>query len=323
MADEFSWKVLGPLAGRLVVTAEDGPARFRRPGQRDAAMKANARLILHRTAVARIRTDPATGEEEFVDLDDEPVRTWAVETYLGRRHSDDLAEHLALRRAIALDSLASATGRQVMVVELEPQGALVTGTANAGIRDVGIELHGTYGWPVIPGSGLKGVAAAYAAQAAAHEDVDRIFGLPRPCPAVQPSGDAAAKDENSVKSREPGARPGSVVFFDALPGPGGVTVARHDLTPHAREYHTGSEAGGGRPVPAEYLNPVPIPFLVVDGGTFVAHLIGPAGDAEAAARLLCEAVDDLGIGAKTSAGYGYATATCRRLELQGAAAGAR
>lgn len=331
MADALSWRVLGPLAGRLIVTEEDGKARFRRPGQPDddrttAALKANAKLILHRTAVARIRTDLVTGEEKFVDLDDGPVCAWALDTDLGQRRGDDLAARLATRRAAALDNLAKATGRQVMVVKLEPQGALVTGTGNGGIRNVGIELHGTYGWPVIPGSGLKGVAAAYAAQAAiSQEHVDRIFGLPRPRPAGQPSDgdDAGPKREDGAESDESGARPGSVVFFDALPGPGGVTVAQHDLTPHTRNYHTGSDEGGGRPVPDEYSNPVPIPFLVVDGGIFVAHLLGPADDVEAAARLLREAVDDLGVGAKTSTGYGYATATYQRLEILDAAAGAR
>ena len=68
-------------------------------------------------------------------------------------------------------------------------------------------------------------------------------------------------------------------------------------------------SNGSRPAPGEYLNPVP--FLAVDGGTFTAHLLGPEEDARTAANLLIAAMDDIGAGAKTSAGYGYLTGVVR------------
>ncbi len=311
VAENLTWQIVGPLAMArgIVVSDADGAPRFRRQGQpehdsRTAAAQANARLILHRTAVVLVHTDPDTGEQRLRELDDRPVRTWAVETDLGQRRSDNLGPQIAARRARALSRLAGAPNRQVIAIEIEPQAAVVTGTATGGLRNVGIELHGTHGWPIIPASSLKGVAAAYAAEVASPEDLDRIFGSPRP-----------GREKDSETSEKPGARPGTVQFFDALPGPDGVTVAQHDLTPHARAYHTGIDSTGSRPVPAEYLSPVPIPFLVVDGGSFTAHVAGPADDAAAAARLLCEAMDDLGVGAKTSAGYGYLTGTARVLDL--------
>lgn len=299
------------MARRIVVSDVNGAPRFRGQGQpehdsRTAAARANARLILHRTAVAVVDTDPDTGEQRLRELDDGPVRTWAVETGLGQQRGDNLSRRVAERRERALSRLAATSNRRVMAIEIEPQAAMVTGTATAGLRNVGIELHGTHGWPIIPASSLKGVAAAYAAEAANQDDVDRIFGLPRP-----------GRDEGDTERKTAGkaaARPGTVQFFDALPGPNGITVAQHDLTPHARDYHTGTDARGSRPAPAEYLNPVPIPFLVVDGGSFTAHVVGPADHAETAARLLCEAMDDLGVGAKTAAGYGYLTGTARLLD---------
>lgn len=300
MTDEQSWRVIGPLYRRLIVSDEDGQPRFHWPDRRDKrgmdsrTSKVNARLILHRTAVALIETDHAAGLERMSKLDDGPARTWAVETDLGQRRDDELSAELAARRAKALQLLAEARNAQVLVVEIEPQGALVTGTGAGGIRDVGIELHGTHGWPIIPASGLKGVAAAYAQDTIDPPKVEQIFGSPRP-------------DSGQV------AKPGSVLFFDALPGRGGVTVAEHVLTPHVRDYHVGNASDGIRPAPGEYLNPVPIPFLAVDGGTFTAHLVGPAEDTGEAARLLSAAMDDIGVGAKTSAGYGYLTATSRTL----------
>lgn len=279
------------MSGRLTVTDEDGQPRFRRPGShgndgRTGVEKANARLILHRTAVLEVLTDQGTGAEQLGDLDDTPIRTWAVDNDLGQRGGGELRSMLAARRAKALESLAAATSAKVLEVALAPQGAMITGTGAGGIRDVGIELHGTYGVPIVPASALKGVAAAYARCADIPDAAQlHIFGSPR-----SGSDRGVAEDEDE---------PGCVLFFDALPGPAGVTVAEHVLTPHARDYHTGRAAAGGseRPPPAEYLNPVPIPFLAVESGTFVAHLVGPEAEVTEAARLLADAVDDSGVGA--------------------------
>lgn len=313
---EQSWELVGPLSGRLTVTSEDGLPRIRRPGAQPAgtrtgAESANALLILHRTAVFKVTSD--AGVRRFGDLDDWPIRTWAVETGLGQNHSGDLRTALAARRTKAVASLAAAADAAVRIVELTPQGALVTGTGSGGIRDVGIELHGTYGWPVIPATALKGVADAYARDS---DDMPaavraRIFGTPRA--GGEPEGAREHADVGPDTPVSAKAAPGSVRFLDALPGPGGVTVAEHVLTPHARDYHTGHDRVGGaeRPPPAEYVNPVPIPFLAVRGGTFTAYLIGPDSDITAAAELLKAAVDDIGAGAKTSAGYGYLDAIVR------------
>ncbi|MGH3403007.1 MAG: type III-B CRISPR module RAMP protein Cmr6 [Streptosporangiaceae bacterium] len=316
---EQSWQLVGPLSGRLAVTDEDGLPRLRRPGaqpgSRTGAENANARLILHRTAVFKVTSD--AGGPRFGDLDDWPIRTWAVETGLGQKHAVELRAALAARRAKAVESLAAATSAAVRSVDLTPQGALITGTGSGGIRDVGIELHGTYGWPVIPATALKGVADAYARDAA---DVSaavraRIFGTPRA--AGEPDAAREGADADSATPASAKAAAGSVLFLDALPGPGGVAVAEHVLTPHARDYHTGHGAAGGgeRPPPAEYVNPVPIPFLAVQGGTFTAYLVGPEPDIGTAADLLAAAVDDIGAGAKTSAGYGYLDATVRPATL--------
>jgi CRISPR type III-B/RAMP module RAMP protein Cmr6 len=317
---EQSWQLVGPLSGRLTVTDEDGLPRLRRPGpqpagSRTGAESANARLILHRTAVFKVASD--LGAPRFGDLDDRPIRTWAVETGLGQKHTADLRAALAARRAKAVESLAVPMNAAVRAVELTPQGALITGTGSGGIRDVGIELHGTYGWPVIPATALKGVADAYA------RDSDtvsatvraRIFGAPRA--GGEPDAAQEDTDVDSDASASTKATPGSVRFLDALPGPAGVAVAEHVLTPHARDYHTGHDAMGRdqRPPPAEYVNPVPIPFLAVQGGTFTAYLVGPEPDVGTAAELLAVAVDDIGAGAKTSAGYGYLDASVTPVPL--------
>jgi len=291
MTDEV---VVGPLRALLAAgKLPDHDDKTRR------ARTANARLILHRSCVLTTATSTA---DRGSALDDTWARDWAVTTGLGQDSSPEpgrapepsagagpcsLLGAVAARRRAALAALCAAYRPEVVEVALQPRAAVLTGTGTGGIRDVGIELHGTYGWPVLPGSGLKGAAHAYALE----EDQPpaeraRIFGAPRP--------------------GAPEAVAGTVTFFDALPSAEGVSVAEHVLTPHAQAYRAGPDRPDAKPTPpAEYLNPVPIPFLVVDGGRFVVYLAGPKPEVTEAARLLELAVDELGLGAKTSSGYGY------------------
>jgi CRISPR-associated protein Cmr6 len=247
---------------------------------------ANALLILHRSAVLSV------GEDGKVKLDDDWIRSWARATWLGQKPAsatqDTLADKVAARRLAALRALCSDGRTSLVTVTAEPEAALVTGTGAGGIRDVGIALHGTYGWPVLPGSTLKGVAHAFARDEAdtPAEEIAAVFGAP-------PHADTPA-------------RAGTVIFLDALPGPGRVEVAEHVLTPHARGYRQDPDDVDTEPKPpAEYINPVPVPFLVLSRGTFPIHLLGPEPEVGKAAELLAEALSEIGLGAKTTSGYGY------------------
>jgi CRISPR-associated protein Cmr6 len=272
--------VIGALAGQRT---RDG---LKEPGK--APMDANALLILHRSAILSV------GGDGKVKLDDDWVRAWACAARLGQDTSDELPARVAARRLAALRALSADGRTSVVTVIARPMGAVVTGTGAGGVRNVGIELHGTYGWPVLPGSTLKGVARSFARDEELTEQAAAaLFGAP------------PAEDEP--------AQTGAATFLDALPGPGGVTVAEHVLTPHARGYRLnaddsdeepGDDDAAPRP-PAEYINPVPVPFLVLADGTFHIHLIGPQPEVGQAARLLADALNDIGLGAKTTRGYGY------------------
>ncbi|OLT29297.1 hypothetical protein BJF83_11950 [Nocardiopsis sp. CNR-923] len=51
---------------------------------------------------------------------------------------------------------------------------------------------------------------------------------------------------------------------------------------------------------------MPVHFLTITGGTFAADLVGDTEQiTEFTANRLQEAVTELGVGAKTAAGYGY------------------
>jgi CRISPR-associated protein Cmr6 len=251
---------------------------------------ANALQVLHRSAVLQV------GDDGRIKLDDDWVRAWACASRLGQGTGDGLPARVAARRRAALRALAASGQLSVVTLVVRPMGAVVTGTGAGGVRNVGIELHGTYGWPVLPGTALKGAAHSFARdETETHDDtVAAVFGAP-------PSG-----GDDGL------ARAGAVTFLDTLPGPGGVAVGEHVLTPHTRGYRIGgdddeadADAASGPKPPGEYLNPVPIPFLVLTDGVFHIHLVGPQPEVGQAAALLAEALSEIGLGAKTTSGYGY------------------
>lgn len=265
-----------------------------------AAGDSNALVLLNRVAFV----DAGTGE-----LDDERGKKvlldWARTHELGQQQP--LVTAVSERRAAALAALAGQqagitdstvrSGRSVLCLRLhaEPEWRLAVGLGNkASPHEIGLALHGTYGWPVIPGSALKGLAAAWAESpesGADPADVRRVLGGPRPGERITPSSSA---------------RMGTVRFLDAIPEGRPVSVALDVLTPHVKPYYD-ALATGGTPVPppAEYHNPVPLAFLAVRG-RFAVDLWGTSDkDLGLAGQWLKAAGEELGAGAKTAAGYGY------------------
>ena len=83
----------------------------------------------------------------------------------------------------------------------EPEWRLAVGLGNkANAHEIGLALHGTYGWPVIPGSALKGLAAAWAASSGG--STGRIGG----CSAAP--GMFRARVDSAGGSARDGALPG-------------------------------------------------------------------------------------------------------------------
>ncbi len=278
-----SAQIVGPLAA--VAGTDSAGSRFSTPDG-NPLVTANALVTVRRSIVAK----PGQPSSRQASLDDTAVREWAQRTNLGQHGTGGTAAKLvnavAVRRVRALRAVTHSR-LECWMVTLRPDTPVLIGAADNGARDVGMSLHGTYGWPILPGSGLKGAAHAYARDDAGLPDADlnRIFGSPRP-------------DTDTHKGTTDACQ-GTVVFMDALPMRGDIAIGQEVLTPHVKDYYTGDQP------PAEYLQPIPVPFLSAARGAWVAFLVGPSGDAERAAGLLAGAAVTLGLGAKTSAGYGY------------------
>jgi CRISPR type III-B/RAMP module RAMP protein Cmr6 len=288
-------RAAGPL-GRVICS--DGSAitpgeEYRLPGYefRDGT---SALIMLHRVAFF-------DGERRKLDESGQRVLLrWAAEYRLGQ--DGELIGQVAARRASAVARLRQ-QGLHVIRLRAVPEWRLAVGLGNkANAHEIGLSLHGTYGWPVIPGSSLKGLAAAQAVASGADPAVvRRVLGTPRrDVPAPAPA------EGQSPEPEETGGR-GMVCFLDAVPAAEAARVDVDVLTPHVKAYYESTAGGPGMvPVPpAEYHNPVPVNFLTV-GGAFAVDLYGTrADDVRQAAAWLAEAGDELGAGGKTAAGYGY------------------
>jgi CRISPR-associated protein Cmr6 len=170
--------------------------------------------------------------------------------------------------------------------------------------EVGCTLHRTYGVPYIPGSALKGLAAFFARQEL--EDWD--------------SGSDAYK--TLFGKGEVDGQAGCVTFFDALPKPipGKGYLRRDVLTVHHPDYYQSDRV---EKPPADWDSPNPIPFVTASAD-FVVAVSGPGEWVDAALEILKMALEEYGVGGKTSQGYGrgelkIAPATATTATASGAA----
>ena len=115
------------------------------------------------------------------------------------------------------------------------QGRFVTGLGMASALETGIRLHHTYGTPLIPGSGLKGLCAHYC---------DNAWGAQR----EEFRADGAAHRVLFGDTAEAGM----IVFHDAwmLPGELGGSLVADVMTPHHLKY-----GGRGSAAPSDFDSP--------------------------------------------------------------------
>lgn len=216
------------------------------------------------------------------------------------------------------------------LAELMLASRLLVGHGNSSAIEVGLNVHHTWGVPVIPGPALKGLVAHYIDATYGPSDpgkkpwkqqadertrvdyqgvtwrgrrIDRgpgaiyraLFGAPN------------AREDDAMRGHgfEAGASAGLVTFHDALYVPGSIAgdkaFAADVLTVHQKGYYDSS----GESVPNDFDSPNPVAFLTVRPGVrLLFPLSGPADWTELAENLLRDALESWGIGGKTSAGYG-------------------
>ena len=173
-----------------------------------------------------------------------------------------------------------------------PEWRMVVGLGQSSILETAMTLDRVTGIPIIPASALKGLAASYAMlsvlettqreQAEKDPDFAAIFG----------------KQDQS----------GKVIFLDAVPTEA-PTLEPDIMNCHYQEYYGDTT---GRKSPTPYENPIPVYFLTLGRKSKFVFAIAGRDSSNNTAKLVDQAekwlkagLKELGIGAKTAAGYGY------------------
>lgn len=269
------------------------------PEENDIILKINAGvhagLWLDKYIVAPAKNDTGTGSDLVEQVASIPMPAIYKKQYA--RWKEYVTEE-------SVTGGLGAIGREFAV----KSGRMAVGLGNESVLETSVVLHRTYGVPYIPGSALKGLAASYA----------RLLAGPEWSPSIEHGA------YSIVFGTTEGA--GYVNFLDALyvpvemregASPQAAVQAEYPLhtdviTVHHPDYYQGK---AGAP-PADWDSPTPIAFLSATG-TYLVAIAAPDLDSENCKlwlnkvfELLEEALLVLGIGAKTSSGYG-------RMELLG------
>jgi CRISPR-associated protein Cmr6 len=209
---------------------------------------------------------------------------------------------------------------------LKTDWRFIAGLGRKGSLEVGFTFH-RYGFPILPGSSVKGIARAWSLISLAAlldaknmNDLDKILNLDDEkefSEAFSKSySQASAQDRALVLAFRTlfgttGAA-GGAVFFDAIPRQ--MPKLELDImNPHYPKYYQGNEP------PTDSQNPIPVYFLTVAPSTEFRFAVGWRGVWNDEARRLralaqdwlIKGLTELGAGAKTSAGYGYFVPTRR------------
>lgn len=186
--------------------------------------------------------------------------------------------------------------RRALVALGSVDGRMIVGLGAKGVVEVGIRLEHTWGVPYIPGSALKGLAAA-----AAHKLVGGDWSRRDDVPSLAGGKGRPPTDFEWLFGTTENR--GAVIFHDAwwVPDPAVATVPLDldVMTVHHPDYY-----GGKSVAPSDFDSPTPIPFITSRGEYLIAIESDDEAWRKSAFELLRLGLAELGVGAKTSSGYG-------------------
>ncbi len=205
---------------------------------------------------------------------------------------------------------------QAIPFSLKTDWRFIPGLGRKGPLEVGFSFH-RYGFPILPGSSVKGLARAWAFFQIVElvgqtnlEDLEKnlcdgeeeckkfLLWRKQQSPAVQKMGDEFRTIFGTTTES------GKAVFLDAIPA-SPPKLELDVINPHFPKYYS-----GGENYPTDWQSPVPVTFLTVAAGQEFMFAVGWSDKDNSELRgkanaWLKESLQNLGAGAKTSAGYGY------------------
>jgi len=166
----------------------------------------------------------------------------------------------------------------------------------------GMSWHHTLGVPYLAGSTMKGLLRAWV-EGGWNEKLNQVETVER-----------RQNWFGMVKGEEGDDRDqaGQLIFFDAVPIES-VNLTADIMTPHYGDWYAEGDKISGldehQRIPADWHEPVPVPFLAVKKAKFLVTVVARDKDNDKEARLalqeLVQALQWLGAGAKTAVGYGH------------------
>ena len=210
-------------------------------------------------------------------------------------------KRLKQRRVTLLSGLQLT--HSLAVLDGKLNGKLLHGLGGAHVRETSLTLHPLFGIPYIPASSIKGVVRNWVIQA--------FFDGQEKALKSEQDLDQGKKDIRTICLDIFGSEDlsGQVEFFDAFTDIG-FSLQPDVLTIHFPDYYQ------GRSLPGDNQNPNPVNFYVICCKS-VQFIVGIRREAklnsgysanellELALAWLKNALTELGIGSKSSAGYGY------------------
>ncbi len=167
-------------------------------------------------------------------------------------------------------------------IDLDLIGRLYIGLTRDSALETGITVHHAWGMPLIPGSALKGISRQAARTSSTLKErqgvIDWMFG---------------SEDDTRPEC-------GGVVFHDAWwdPDSGRKPFAAEIVTPHHSKYYNMGERHA-----TDFDSPIPAPQIAAQG-RFRFVVEGDKAWATLALSLLKVALQQHGVGGKTTSGYG-------------------
>ena len=196
---------------------------------------------------------------------------------------------------------------------------LIINLGTASVYETSLLFHRNYSIPYIPGSAVKGVTRHWAIQKFAEEQmklknmeyenaikaVEKALDNGNDLGLIIKSGNQEITFDDTIKIFGTQNQKGEAIFFDALPAiennQNRDFIVLDVMNVHYKPYYEKGES------PGDWHSPTPIFFIAVEKGTKFRFCVASKNQelAKKAMELLKEAVRKIGIGAKTSAGYGY------------------
>ena len=270
-------------------------------------LPASTQTLVHAVPISSrhpgLQLDKLSDPRDLGDVRGQARQKQILEDVCATSGEQALLERLSGRRRAFLDSMSADSWRCTTTGPLTLHLARASALENAGIC-----LHPQYGFAYLPGSGLKGMARAYAETLwlASQDDkkgtwyqIERVFGWAphahdgkswRP---PEATGHASASD----------AQVGAVVFHDAWPETWPRLTVDIVNNHHSAYYQQKDD-------PGDWENPVLVYFLSISPETTFSFAVSARvqsldGQLVLLARdWLTGALCHMGAGAKTAAGYG-------------------